>query len=677
MSEGSTSGAGHFSARLPHIFYGGDYNPEQWPESVWHDDVRLMREAGVNIVTLGVFSWARLEPQPGQYEFGWLDTIMDLLHANGMMVDLATATASPPPWLAALHPDSLPVTKDGTRLWTDSRQAYCPSSPAFRERAAALVTRLAERYTDHPALAMWHIGNEYACHVPACYCDISAAAFRAWLEKKYGTLDALNEVWGTAFWSQNYARWNEINPPRAVPSFVNPTQQLDFARFSDTEILACFEAERAIVKAATPDLPVTTNFMNFFKPLDYWQWAAHEDVVSTDSYPDPGDPDSTLMQAMAYDLMRSLGEGRAWLLMEQTPSNVNWRGRNTLKHPGQMRALSYQAVARGANGVMFFQWRAAKAGAEKFHGAFVPHVGTENSRVWREVSQLGAELKTLDPVLDTRVQPEVAIVFDWDNWWALEQAAHPSSDISMLEQATAYYRPLFARNIATDFVRPDSDLSRYKVVLVPNLYMVRDSAAQNLEDFVAKGGTLVMSFFSGIVDESDHIRLGGYPAPFRRMLGLRVEEFDAYVVGQSNRLRLIEGDSYGCDLWADVIDLEGAQALATFADDFYAGRAAITRHSFGDGTSYYVGTRPDAAAMAWLLQHVCDAVSIHPTLTAPATVEAVRRTADDASYLFAINHSTAPATLALDSPATDMLTGAHHTDHLTLDPYGVAILREG
>ena len=276
--------------RLPHIFYGGDYNPEQWPEETWPEDARLMNEAGVNLVSLGIFSWARLEPRPGAYDFAWLDRAMDLLHEHGIKVDLATATASPPPWLAALHPESLPVTADGVTLWPGARQQYCSSSAAYRDAAGALVRRLAERYRDHPVLALWHGNNEYGCHVAACYCDTSAAAFRAWLHERYGTLDRLNDAWGTAFWSQRYDRWEEITPPRTAPTFSNPTQQLDFQRFSSDALLALFAMERAILAEVTPDVPVTTNFMGFFKPLDYWAWAAREDIVSHDSYPDPSDP---------------------------------------------------------------------------------------------------------------------------------------------------------------------------------------------------------------------------------------------------------------------------------------------------------------------------------------------------------------------------------------------------
>ncbi|HKF16740.1 MAG TPA: beta-galactosidase, partial [Candidatus Dormibacteraeota bacterium] len=384
--------------RLPRLAYGGDYNPDQWPEEVWSEDVRLMREAGVNLVSLGIFSWSRLQPREDSFEFGWLDRLMDLLHESGVAVDLATATASPPPWLSHRHPEMLPVTADGVRLWPGGRQHYCPSSPVYRNAAGRLVSALAERYASHPALAMWHVGNEYGCHVPACWCDESARDFRDWLRQRYHSLEELNRAWGTDFWSQRYSAWEEILPPRRAPTWPNPSQQLDFHRFSSDALLECYELERSVLAEQSPGVPITTNFMGFFKPLDYWKWAEREDVVSNDSYPDPADPDAHVGAAMAGDLMRSLGRGRPWLLMEQTPNRVNWRPVNVAKAPGQMRLWSYQAVARGADGVMFFQWRQSRASAEKFHSAMVPHGPVESSPTWREVVRLGRELRDLDDV---------------------------------------------------------------------------------------------------------------------------------------------------------------------------------------------------------------------------------------------------------------------------------------
>ena len=659
--------------KLPHIIYGGDYNPEQWPEETWLDDMRLMREAGVNLVSLGIFSWSVLEPRPEEYSFAWLDRIMDLLHEHEIMANLATATASPPPWFTKLHPESLPVTREGVTLWPGSRQHYCPSSSAYRLAATRLVREIAQRYRGHPALALWHVNNEYGCHVWACYCDTSATAFRDWLCRRYGTLDALNEAWGTTFWSQRYADWAEILPPRSAPTFVNPTQQLDFARFCSDELLACFELERTILKEITPDVPLTTNFMGFYKHANYWTWASRQDVVSHDSYPDPADPEAHVGAAMSFDLMRSLAGGKTWLLMEQTPSSVNWRRRNVPKLPEQMRLWSYQALARGADGLMFFQWRQSRMGSEKFHGAMVPHGGTD-TRIWHEVVELGHQLQELDNLRGARNKAQVAIVFDWENWWALELESKPSCDVRQIEQVASYYEPLYRANIAMDFVRPTGDFSPYRVILVPNLYLVSGGVADNLEQFAMDGGTLVMSFFSGIVDANDHVLLGGYPKPFRRLLGLRVEEFDPFPEGKEDRILDQEDQVFGCCLWADAIDLEGAESIATYEQESRTARPAVTRHAFGRGWSYYLGTRPDKRYMALLLDRVCREQGVTAPMAVPEGVEVVERRAGERTLRFLLNHHPHACTVSIDRPAREVLTGKTYDQVISLDPYGVAIV---
>ena len=662
--------------RLPHLAYGGDYNPEQWPEEIWEEDVRLMHEAGVNLVSVGIFSWSRLQPREHTFEFGWFDRLMDLLHGAGIAVDLATATASPPPWLSHRHPEMLPVLADGVRLWPGGRQHYCPSSPAYRAAARRLVTALAERYGNHPALAMWHIGNEYGCHVPACWCEESARDFRAWLIRRYRTLDELNRAWGTDFWSQRYSDWEEILPPRRAPTWPNPSQQLDFHRFSSDALLECFELERALLAQHSPGVPITTNFMSFFKPLDYWKWAEREDVVSNDSYPDPDDPDAHAHAAMAGDLMRSLGRGRPWVLMEQTTNRVNWRPVNVAKAPGQMRMWSYQAVARGADGVMFFQWRQSRAGAEKFHSAMVPHGPAGSSPTWREVVRLGSELQRLDAVCGSRVQAEVAILLDWESWWALELPSKPSARLSLLGQLESYYRPLFDANVTADFARPDDDLSASRLVLVPNLYLVSDSAAGNMAGYVDSGGTLVMSFFSGIVDGADHVRLGGYPAPFRELLGLHVEDF--LPLGEHGiQVRFADGTLDRVEIWSELVRLGGAEVLATFATGPLDGQPAVTRHAFGSGSAYYLATRLAPPAMSQLLRRIWSECGVRPVAEAPAGVEAVRRAVPDGTLLFLLNHSQRPVEVSAPAGSLELISGARlPSDRVLLAPREIAIIHE-
>jgi len=637
-----------------------------------------MQEAGVNLVSLGIFSWSRLEPEAARYDFGWLDRIMDMLHGAGVSVDLATATASPPPWLSHKHPEMLPVLADGVRLWHGGRQHYCPSSPVYRFAAEHLVAALADRYAKHPALAMWHVGNEYGCHVPACYCDVSAEAFRAWLRERYGSIEDLNRAWGTDFWSQRYSQWDEVIPPRRTPTWPNPSQQLDFMRFSSDELLACYELERAVLTEKSPGVPVTTNFMRFFKPLDYWKWAEREDVVTDDVYQDPADPEAGMRAAMAGDLMRSLGRGRPWVLMEQTSNRVNWRDVNVAKLPGQMRLWSYQAVARGADGVMFFQWRQSRSGAEKFHSAMVPHGPVESSPTWKEVKQLGHELSGLDPVCGSRVRSEVAIALDWESWLALELPSKPSNRVSQVAQLEDYYRPLFAANVVPDFVRPEHDLSGYKLVLVPNLYLVGDEGAANLNEFVKAGGTLVMSFFSGVVDPFEHIRLGGYPAPFRGMLGLTVLDWLPLADGDQLKLDFTDGTQGHADLWSELIELQGAEAVARFTGTRVDGRPAVTRHAFGSGLAMYIGTRLDQLAMARVIRSACGDAGVEPVMEAPAGVEVVRRHLARSSILFLLNHRDVAVDVPIAQAGTNLVDGAQvHAGLLKLGPFGAAVIREG
>ena len=405
---------GRLVPKVSGLSYGGDYNPEQWPEEVWPQDVALMREAGVNLVTVAVFGWAWLEPAPGAYTFDRLDRIMDGLHAGGIRVCLATATASPPPWFSYAHPETLPVDADGRRLTYGSRQAICPSSPVYRQAALALTEQLARRYHDHPALALWHVHNEYACHNAYCYCDTSAAAFRDWLQRRYGDLDALNAAWGTAFWSQTYTDWAQVQPPRATPTSKNPGQVLDFRRFSSAEHLANFVAERDVLHALAPGIPVTTNLMTgSCVDLDYWAWGREmtgpDRLVSNDHYilaEHPLEPPAQI--AFAADLARSLAGG-PWLLMEHSTSAVNWQPRNLAKPPGQLIRDSLAHVARGSEGALYFQWRASRAGSEKWHSAMVPHAGTE-SKIWREVVTLGGHLRALAEVEGARTEAEVAVL---------------------------------------------------------------------------------------------------------------------------------------------------------------------------------------------------------------------------------------------------------------------------
>lgn len=618
------------------IWFGGDYNPEQWPREVWDEDIALMQKAGVTVVTLAVFSWAWIEPEEGRFEFEWLDDILDRLHAGGIGVDMATATASPPPWLTTRYPETLPVRSDGTVLSAGSRQQYSPHSATFRRLAARLSRAVVERYADHPALVAWHVSNEYGCHVSRCYSDEGAAAFRVWLERKYGSIDALNTAWGTAFWSQRYSTFDEVIPPRDAPAFRNPTQLIDFDRFSSDALLELYLMEKEIIREHS-DLPVTTNFIGVFKPLDYWRWAQEVDMVADDSYPDPADPESPVLAAMSRDLMRSLRHGQPWILMEQAANGVNWRPRNARKAPGVNRALSMQALSRGADGIMYFQWRQSTSGAEKFHSAMLPHAGAD-TRVFREVEQLGSELGELAWVEGERVSAQVAILFDWDSWWAIEQTSQPTRiDYQTLVQD--WYRAFWARGIAVDFVRPGDDLGHYAVVVAPSTYVLSDEARAGLAE-VAESARLVVTFLTGILDPDLHITTGGYLGELQQALGVVVDEFaplaspDPHGTGAGVAPDTgIQGDlgSSRATIWQEVVRPIDADVVMRFADGDLAGEPAVTRR----GNAWYVATQPDREGMHSILDAVLADSGVDQLLDEPVDgVEAVRR----GEATFVINH---------------------------------------
>ncbi|WBB70155.1 beta-galactosidase [Micromonospora sp. WMMD812] len=652
------------------ISFGGDYNPEQWPEETWVEDVELMRRAGVNLVSVGIFSWALLEPQPGRFEFGWLDRVLDLLHGGGIDVDLATATASPPPWLARAHPETLPRRADGAILWPGGRQAYCPSSPIFRERSLALVEAVAGRYADHPAVVMWHVSNELGCHNAHCYCDVSAEAFRSWLRDRYGDLDGLNEAWGTAFWSQRYGDWAEINPPRTAPTFANPTQQLDFLRFSSDEQRAQLRAEREVLDRLVAQ-PVTTNFMigTGVKYLDYHSWADDVDLVSNDHYLTAADPRAHVGLALSADHTRGVARGEPWLLMEHSTSAVNWQPRNVAKAPGQLRRNSLAHVARGADGVLFFQWRASRAGAEKFHSALVPHAGPD-TKVFREVCRLGADLAALAEVRGSRVDAEVAILFDYEAWWGVELDSHPSVDVTYLDRLGALYDSLWRAGITADIVHPSTDLDGYRLVVVPTLYLVRDADAAALRRFVEAGGTALVTYFSGVVDEHDHVRLGGYPGAFRELLGVRTEEF--FPLREGEQVRLDDGAT--ADVWTEWLHAEGAEVLAAYADGPLPGVAAVTRNPVGEGAAWYVGTRLDQPATDRLVARLVAESGVRPAAAALPGVEVVRRRDGERSWLFVLNHTDDE--VRLPAAGVELLTGSRCDDELVVAAGEVAVVRE-
>ena len=660
------------------IAYGGDYNPEQWDEATWAEDMRLFKLAGIDTVTLNVFSWAALQPSEDSYDFEKLDKIMAMCRENGLKVVLATSTAAHPAWMAKKYPEILRTEADGRRRKFGSRHNSCPNSPVYRKFSVALAEKLAQRYGHYDNIIAWHISNEYGGE---CYCENCEKAFRNWLRQRYGHTDALNKAWNTAFWSHTFYDWDEVVLPDYQSEhwgWERTTFQgisLDYRRFNSDSILDCYKLEYDAVKKFTPQIPVTTNFMEFYKPLDYQKWAKCMDFVSWDSYPAPNYTPAQM--ALNHELMRGLKGGKPFVLMEQTPSVTNWQPFNSLKRPGVMRLWSYQAVAHGSDSVMFFQMRRSIGACEKYHGAIIDHAGHEHTRVFREAAALGEELRQIgDEILGSRIQADVGIVFDWDNWWAIEYSAGPSVMLKYRDEVQNYYTALHGKNVPADIIGVDADFDRYKIIIAPILYMVKPGVDEKLRQFVKNGGTLITTFFSGYVDETDLVTVGGYPGKLRDILGIWVEETDALPENGANHFTW-EGKNYPATLLCDLLHSEGAEVLASYEEDFYAGMPVLTCNRFGAGKAYYVAARSDQEFYSKLLDRVCDEQGVEPVLRCDG-LEATRRVGKKGAYLFLLNHNRQPKTVTVDRNYAELLSGRNISAgaQMEIEGIGARILKE-
>lgn len=653
------------------IWFGGDYNPDQYGAETMEEDLRLFREAGVNLLTLPVFAWARLEPEEGVYDFGWLDRILDRIWENGIRVCLATPTSAQPAWLSAKYPEVLPVDIQGRKRTHGMRVFFCVNSPKYRERAAALAAEFGRRYAHHPALACWHVANEYGT---ACYCDTCQGKFRTWLKKRYGTTEELNRRWHTAFWGRTVYSFEEVFLPTELNDDYRfcPAVQLDYQRFLTDSTAECFRNEAEVLRSFNPDIPVTTNMSGFIRKLDQFVFTREMDTVGWDNYPSPQDPPHLV--AMKHDIMRGLKGGQSFLLMEQSPNQQNWQPYNRLKRPGEVRRLSWQALARGADSCLFFQMRQSVAGQEKFHGALIGHGGHGDTRVFREMTGLGRELAAAgDRFLGGRTPARVAFLMDWNSWWALEQSSGPSRDMDYLKLLAAFYRPFHARNIPVDFLNPgpDTDYAAYDLVAAPLLYMTKPGVAEGLTEYVRRGGGLLASFMTGLADENDRCVFGNAPGKLRQALGLWVEETDALRPEEGNRILPERGgelrESRRCGFLCDLIRTEGAEVLARYGEDFYAGVPCVTRNRFGKGMAWYVGTLPEADFLTELTDRICGERGIRSPFPADPGVEITRRVNDRGETWFFLNHSEEPASVELgETRLRDLVSGEMLSGRLTL-----------
>ena len=667
-----------FTPRFPQFLHGGDYNPDQWLDrpDILERDIEMMHKAHVNCVSIGIFSWALLEPEEGVYSFDWLDEVIDRLWKGGIHIILATPSGARPAWMAQKYPEVLRVESNFQRNHFGNRHNHCPSSPVYREKVQAIDTQLAIRYAGHPAVILWHLSNEYSGD---CRCPLCQEKWRSWLKERYGTIDELNRRWWTSFWSMGYTDWSQVEPPSPVGQSCNTSMQVDWRRFSTQQCKDFILMEKAAVQAVNPDLLCTANLMERFWDYDYFSLSEAIDVVSWDAYPQwHGENDVALAAefAMNHEMMRSFKD-QPFLLMESTPSLVNWKRVNKLKRPGMHMLSSMQALAHGSQSVLYFQWRKGRGGAEMFHGAVVDHDGRDDTRVFRDVTAVGEALEHLQPLYDApKRKPQVCILFDWSSWWAVEFAqAGQLGHMNYFDTVNMHYRALWQQGVSVDFrdMRPCTDLSGYDLVVAPLLFMIRDGFDAKLREYVKNGGHLLMTYFSGVVDDSDLAWLGGAPHGLTEVLGIRGTELDALHPQDVNALVLKDGRRFAIHELCEIPEDLGAETLGSYERDFYAGLPCLTRNTYGEGEAYYLAAKVEQAGLDAIYTDIVDALGIVRALpdALPEGVVATER----GGAIFLQNYSGQARQVSLAAEYTDLLTDTVVTGDFDMPANGVMVLQ--
>lgn len=682
-----------FGDKIDFMLHGADYNPEQWMHvpGIWDEDVRMMKLSKCNVMAIGIFSWTAIEKEEGIYDFSWLDDIMNKLYENDIYVILATPSGARPAWMSQKYPEVLRVSDNGVRNLHGVRHNHCPSSHAYREKVSIMNRKLAERYKNHPALIMWHVSNEFEGE---CHCDLCQNSFRQWLKDRYDNdLDKLNKAWWSSFWSHTYTDWSQIESPAPHGEPYLHGLNLDWRRFVTFETLDYFKNEIRPLKEITPNIPVTTNFhdyVNIDKGIDYFKFAPYVDVVSWDNYPywhgEREDAHEASRRAFIHDLNRCIKDGQPFMMMESSPSATNWQPVAKLRRPGMHVLASLQAVAHGSDTVQYFQWRKSRGSSEKFHGAVVDHCGHENTRVFKEVARVGEILGKLSDVVGTWVEPEVAVVYDWENFWAINDAEGPRKDKKdYFETCQKHYKAFWDMNIPVDVIDMDKDFSKYRVLVAPMLYMIRDGVGERIEAFVKNGGTFITTYFSGIVNDSDLCFLGGFPGPLRKILGIWSEEIDALYDEDVNCVKMeknndlsLEG-KYEARIFCDLIHSEGAKVLAKYASDFYEGMPALTCNEFGQGEGYYIAFRNNEDFLKDFYLAISNKLNLKKAveLKLPQGVNAQIRTDGYREFIFIMNFNNNEKILSLDTYIfKDMVSGNIIKDKIEVEKYGIRILEK-
>lgn len=671
---------------IKEVLYGGDYNPDQWDENTWEEDIRQLKHHKINTVTLPVFSWANIQKSEDEFNFEWLDKIIALLTENKINFIMATPTAAQPAWMSKKYPDILPVDKLGRKRQHGGRVNFCPNSENYRKFTRQISGKMAERYKDEKGLILWHVNNEMGSY---CYCDNCGKAFRKWLKNKYKTIENLNKCWYTNFWGHTYYDWDEINTvstlneilPNALGDRDGTNFQsmaIDYHRFMSESILQCFLNEKNEILKYTPEIKVTTNIWGIAPQLDLFKWGKEMDIASWDNYPNNYDSPSCI--AFRHDVIRGLKNGDPFILMEQTPNQQNWQRYNATKRPGVMRLISYQAMAHGADGILFFQMKQSRGACEKYHAAVIPHANTENTRIGKELTNLGKELEKLKEVIGGRINSKVALIMDWNSWWGVDYSSGPSMDLKYVDQLMKYYDAIYKLNIPVDIISPEMALDKYDVVLAPTFYMVDDKAKNNINNYVLNGGIFITNFMSGLVDENDQVIMDGYPGAFKDILGILVEETDALYPDMKNKVIIEKGNlkgEYSCGLICDVINSYSAEVIGTYGEDYYKGAAAITKNKFGKGFAYYIGTELYDDLLSSLINEVCKDNGIHSKINPVKDIEVTIRENENGKYMFILNHSNEEKIVSLsEDKFINVLNGHDICEQVVIKGKDVIILKQ-
>ena len=668
--------------KIPVLLHGGDYNPDQWLDrpDILEEDIKMMKKAGVNTATVGVFSWSALEPQEGNFQFGWLHDIMDKLYENGIYTVLATPTGARPAWMDEKYPSVLRVEKDGRRNHHSGRHNHCMSSLEYRALVEKMDTKLAQEFGNHPGLILWHISNELGGE---CYCDSCKKRFQEYLREKYhNNIEELNKQWWTSFWSRRFDSFEQIEPPYDNGEHSILGLNLDWKRFNSWNMKDYLAFERRILKKYTPQVPATANFMKLFEQLDYVDLAKEIDIISWDGYPSWNNDYETPVDTAAelsfdHAVMRSLKKDKPFMLMESTPSLVNWHSVNKLKRPGILRASSIQTIGCGSDTVQYFQWRKGRGAAEQFHGAVVDHLGRDDTRVFKEVSEVGELLKKLAPVTGSRVASKAAVLFDWSNRWAIKDMQGMAHDTKNYEkEVRKFYNIHLKKGINADIVFPLEDLSSYSLVVLPMYYAVSKEAGAWLKEYVKNGGTVVATYLTAYVNENTLAYLGGFPgAGLGEVFGLYAEELDTLYPTDSNAVLMKDGNKAIVKDYCELIKLTGAEVLGTYESDFYAGMPAVTVHSYGNGKAYYIGTRMEEEDLIKFFTQIWSECGIKEK-ELPEGVEYLTRTAEDGStFDFYVNYNAMPVTVQLSKDGTNLLNGEAVSGKVEILPFNAVVVK--